>query len=127
MEQPNRRKFLIIAGAGAGAAAVGVAAAKTGIAGSDAPPAGTAGAVPAGAGPLVAYVERRRLRPRLADGRRARGRRARPRPRRPAPRRGGEDGLMSSHREAPEISKDPVADNTDVYAFVSPTSPDTSR
>jgi hypothetical protein len=32
---------------------------------------------------------------------------------------------MSSHREAPEISKDPVADNTDVYAFVSPDSPDT--
>ena len=27
---------------------------------------------------------------------------------------------MSSHREAPEISKDPVADNTDTYAFVSP-------
>ena len=27
---------------------------------------------------------------------------------------------MSSHREAPEISKDPVADNTDDYAFVSP-------
>ena len=27
---------------------------------------------------------------------------------------------MSSHREAPEISKDPVADSTDVYAFVSP-------
>jgi len=27
---------------------------------------------------------------------------------------------MSSHREAPEISKDPTADNTDVYAFVSP-------
>jgi Domain of unknown function (DUF4331) len=26
---------------------------------------------------------------------------------------------MSSHREAPEISKDPVADNADVYAFVS--------
>ncbi len=26
---------------------------------------------------------------------------------------------MSSHREAPEIAKDPVADNTDVYAFVS--------
>ena len=24
---------------------------------------------------------------------------------------------MSSHREAPSISKDPVADNTDVYAF----------
>jgi hypothetical protein len=31
---------------------------------------------------------------------------------------------MSSHREAPEISKDPVADNTDVYAFVSPNRPD---
>ena len=27
---------------------------------------------------------------------------------------------MSSHREAPEISKDPVADSTDVYAFMSP-------
>ena len=32
---------------------------------------------------------------------------------------------MSSHREAPEISKDPVADNTDIYAFVSPDAPDT--
>ena len=32
---------------------------------------------------------------------------------------------MSSHREAPEISKDPVADNTDVYAFVSPDDPST--
>lgn len=31
---------------------------------------------------------------------------------------------MSSHREAPEISKDPVADSTDVYAFVSPDKPD---
>ena len=30
---------------------------------------------------------------------------------------------MSSHREAPEISKDPVADGTDVYAFVSPLRP----
>src|SRR3954452_17945985 len=26
---------------------------------------------------------------------------------------------MSSHREAPSICKDPVADNTDTYAFVS--------
>jgi hypothetical protein len=33
---------------------------------------------------------------------------------------------MSSHREAPEISKDPVADNTDTYAFVSPDRPDTA-
>src|SRR6266567_2141669 len=32
---------------------------------------------------------------------------------------------MSSHREAPEISKDPVADNTDVYAFRSPDNPNT--
>ncbi len=32
---------------------------------------------------------------------------------------------MSSHREAPEISKDPVADNTDLYAFVSPDRPET--
>src|SRR6201986_1979247 len=32
---------------------------------------------------------------------------------------------MSSHREAPEISKDPVADNADLYAFVSPDRPDT--
>ncbi|HEX9623976.1 MAG TPA: DUF4331 domain-containing protein [Streptosporangiaceae bacterium] len=32
---------------------------------------------------------------------------------------------MSSHREAPEISMDPVADSTDLYAFVSPDHPDT--
>src|SRR6201992_4252432 len=32
---------------------------------------------------------------------------------------------MSSHREAPGISKDPVADNSDVYAFVSPDKPGT--
>lgn len=32
---------------------------------------------------------------------------------------------MSSHREAPEISNDPAADNTDLYAFVSPDRPDT--
>src|SRR3984885_1370228 len=32
---------------------------------------------------------------------------------------------MSSHREAPETSKDPVADSTDVYAFVSPDQPGT--
>jgi hypothetical protein len=32
---------------------------------------------------------------------------------------------MSSHREAPEISKDPVADSTDLYAFVSPDAPHT--
>ena len=32
---------------------------------------------------------------------------------------------MSSHREAPEISKDPVADNTDTYVFVSPDRSDT--
>jgi hypothetical protein len=32
---------------------------------------------------------------------------------------------MSSHREAPQICTDPVADSTDVYAFVSPDNPDT--
>jgi len=32
---------------------------------------------------------------------------------------------VSSHREAPEISKDPVADNADLYAFVSPDKPGT--
>ena len=32
---------------------------------------------------------------------------------------------MSSHREAPEISKDPVADSTDLYAFISPDNPKT--
>jgi hypothetical protein len=32
---------------------------------------------------------------------------------------------VTSHREAPKISKDPVADNTDLYAFVSPDKPDT--
>jgi hypothetical protein len=32
---------------------------------------------------------------------------------------------MSSHREAPETSQDPVADNTDTYAFVSPDAPET--
>src|SRR5215210_7007432 len=31
----------------------------------------------------------------------------------------------SSHREAPLISEDPVADGTDVYAFVSPEDPNT--
>src|SRR6185295_12533979 len=31
----------------------------------------------------------------------------------------------SSHREAPLISQDPLADNTDLYAFVSPDKPDT--
>ena len=30
---------------------------------------------------------------------------------------------MSSHREAPEIAKDPVADSSDLYAFVSPDEP----
>jgi len=34
-------------------------------------------------------------------------------------------GQASSHREAPLISMDPTADNTDVYAFVSPDQPDT--
>jgi len=36
-----------------------------------------------------------------------------------------QSGTASSHREAPLISEDPAADNTDVYAFVSPDRPDT--
>jgi hypothetical protein len=36
-----------------------------------------------------------------------------------------ESSTASSHREAPLISNDPVADNVDVYAFVSPNRPDT--
>jgi hypothetical protein len=32
---------------------------------------------------------------------------------------------MSSHREAPQMSKDPTADSTDLYAFVSPDKPST--
>ncbi|HTI35181.1 MAG TPA: DUF4331 family protein, partial [Miltoncostaea sp.] len=35
-------------------------------------------------------------------------------------------GGASSHREAPSISQDPTADNTDVYAFRSPDAPDTA-
>ena len=35
------------------------------------------------------------------------------------------DGTASSHREAPLISEDPTADNTDLYAFRSPDRPDT--
>src|SRR4029079_17814348 len=33
-------------------------------------------------------------------------------------------GRASSHREAPLISNDPQADNTDVYAFMAPDNPD---
>jgi hypothetical protein len=36
-----------------------------------------------------------------------------------------QDAQASSHREAPLISRDPSADNTDTYAFVSPDRPDT--
>src|SRR5213596_2026655 len=38
---------------------------------------------------------------------------------------GPEPGNASSHREAPLISEDPSADNTDLYAFRSPDKPDT--
>ncbi|MEP6812555.1 MAG: DUF4331 domain-containing protein [Actinomycetota bacterium] len=42
--------------------------------------------------------------------------------------RGGSPSVAgaSSHREAPLISQDPTADNTDLYAFVSPDKPDTA-
>jgi len=35
-------------------------------------------------------------------------------------------GSASSHREAPLITDDPKADNTDVYAYVSPDAPNTT-
>ncbi len=38
---------------------------------------------------------------------------------------GPDDGVASSHREAPLISEDPTADLTDVYAFKSPDKPGT--
>jgi hypothetical protein len=39
---------------------------------------------------------------------------------------GPQSAGASSHREAPLISEDPTADNTDLYAFVSPDKPDTA-
>src|SRR5262249_50571074 len=39
---------------------------------------------------------------------------------------GPQQATASSHREAPLISQDPTADNTDTYAFVSPDKPDTA-
>ena len=39
---------------------------------------------------------------------------------------GPSSATASSHREAPLIADDPAADNTDVYAFVSPNDPATS-
>ena len=38
---------------------------------------------------------------------------------------GPQSATASSHREAPLIGDDPTADNTDVYAFVSPDEPST--
>ena len=38
---------------------------------------------------------------------------------------GPQGAQASSHREAPLIANDPTADNTDLYAFVSPDRPDT--
>src|SRR3712207_6764417 len=38
---------------------------------------------------------------------------------------GPDSGQASSHREAPLIADDPVADSTDLYAFRSPDRPDT--
>jgi Domain of unknown function (DUF4331) len=38
---------------------------------------------------------------------------------------GPSSAVASSHREAPLIADDPAADNTDVYAFVSPDAPET--
>jgi hypothetical protein len=43
-----------------------------------------------------------------------------------ATRGGSPTATASSHREAPLISQDPTADNTDLYAFVSPDKPSTA-
>ena len=122
MSESTRRNFLIASGAGA--AAVGVAA-----------------AVPPGRGrgrrtrrqppcPPTPPTGGPHRRPRQRHGDAAASASARSScttatwsPGWPAPPPGR--SMMSSHREAPEISKDPVADNTDVYAFVSPDRPDT--
>ena len=117
MSETNRRKFLAAAGAGAAAGVVGITA-----------------------GPAFGGSAR-------SD--KAARRRSSPMSRTTAPRapsrcwsasarsssttatwsRGSstrqEASEMSSHREAPEISKDPVADGTDIYAFVSPDKPGT--
>ena len=45
--------------------------------------------------------------------------------RRSSARSGRRSATASSHREAPLIADDPAADNTDVYAFVSPDKPNT--
>ena len=49
----------------------------------------------------------------------------------PSPRRlspvGAVTVIASSHREAPMIAEDQFADNTDVYAFISPTDPEPAR
>ena len=122
MSDSTRRNFLIATGAGA--AAVGMAAALQARP-RPGPPAKRDR--PHDAEPLVAHIADPSTGTLIPAGRRARGGRARPGPGRPAgPARGPvRGGVMSSHREAPEISKDPVADNTDVYAFVSPDRPDT--
>ena len=39
---------------------------------------------------------------------------------------GPQSAKASSHREAPLIANDPTADNTDLYAFVSPDRPNTA-
>src|SRR5207237_4657077 len=45
----------------------------------------------------------------------------------PVERRSGpSSATASSHREAPLIAQDPTADNTDLYAFVSPDKPSTA-
>ena len=134
MEPTSRRQFLkrssAVAAAAGVAAAVPASAAKalTSNAGSEraSRSSPTTASVDV---PVVAHVHRRpqgsRRRSTPASAR-SRSRTVVSRPRSTTPRtepRGGSD--MSSHREAPEISKDPVADSTDLYAFVSPDAPNT--
>ena len=119
MSDTSRRKFLAAAGVGV---AAGTVAATTGT---------RRWASEARRRPDAAQETRRRLRQgppvhgAAAHGRRARGRRARPRPRHPHPQRGGRPVTCRPTAKHPRSRKDPVADSTDVYAFVSPNRPDT--
>ena len=122
MSQASRRSFLAVAGSGAVTTAVVAAAPSSRAASSSSASSSrprSASTQPlvahvrdAAAGTVVLYVGHDEVVVHDPDLVRRLTRR-------------GEEMTMSSHREAPEISKDPVADNTDVYAFVSPDQPDT--
>ena len=140
----SRRAFLATGAATATGAALAAAPhIAAGLGANGASTGQTAGREPAGVEvepsgvaprePIIAYVrdeERGEVTGRAAprdDLPRPGARQADPRGRRPECPEQRRWSSMSSHREAPEISQDPVADNTDKYAFVSPDDPTRSR